>query len=1738
MATVSADLNKLGTFVTDAEGVATGLQRRISYMRRSYDDFVRIQSGLDPSLLVVNTDLMGGGSSQGEVNLLVTHYRNDMLFVKAVRQALDEASNGQGVVIADAAAFSRALPGALADVVAGYNHLHPTDQVTVPELLMQREPVTVDQPWVGTVPEDSGFVNDPICTATGHFLQIEEDFVWPERLGVLRWRRMYSSRFIASGPHGRGWASWASVGIVPQEDGTVAFQGPEGHLAVFDPEPVGLGYVRVSGIPAQLSQLPGGNGGNGASGGDAGGPADGGWEMRWDWHSRHPGDRWRFDRSGRLVEASGPASGTAVFDYEAGRLVAIRHDSGRSLAIGWDDERIAVVRGSCGREARYHYNEAGDLVHTECMLGDRDYAIDEQGLITEVVDADGVRLCHNTYDDEGRVLRQVSPFGRETTLSYLPGQRTVVSDGDDGPVSVWEHDFAGRLTALTNDDGHRMMRSFDEQGRCTSAVGFDGGMIRQSFESDDRTATKVGTDGVEERWTYDEQHRVVSHGLDGGPTMRFEYPSDGIVPSRVSGPEGWEVQLDVQDGLLRTVTDADGVSTRLDYDRDGNAVTLTNGLGAVTRIDHHVSGAPSSLTTPDGARFEFARDDAGRLREILAPTGDRFEIEVTPAGRPAAMVEPNGARIAFESGSNGEVERIIDALGGVVELQRDHLARLVGMAAPGGAKWGFDYTALGLLSMVTDPSGAVWHYGYDPEGRLTTATDPLGHSVQQRYNPAGRLVELVDRTGNTTRYNHDALGRVVGEENAEGAVTAFEWDALDRPTRVRFPDGDTLTYAYTPAGRVAGVTTAEGRGWTNEYDQAGHLVAITDAARNTTRFEWDACDRLVAQTSPSGRADRYRYDPLGRLVESERGGRVWRTEYDHGGRVTASIDPLGATTRYRYDLAGKLVAATDPLGNTLRIRYDERGNPTGLVDPFGGLVTTTYDAMRRPIGVTDQLGRTTRIVRDLAGQAVRQELPTGDVIEWARNPRGQTTDVRVNGRDVIVFERDRAGRPALIHEPGSNRTLSFGWSPGGRLRSLDVDGAAIHWEYDRDGYLTTRRDPRGLTSRFAHDRAGRLSSVIVEAWGRLDLEHDPDGRLVALRGPGVQRRWEHDSQGLIASAHIAGLDSEEALELVRDQSGRVVEARRRRRDAGMPGSADQPTGGPAGQDPVAQVTRYSYDAAGQLIGAARGSEAWLWHYDPAGRLAREDGPTGVRRYTYDDAHQLVHIDVPEGRTTFSYDAAGRRIAQDGPAGPRRYTWDELGRLSGIAIDDRHHELDVDALGQLAKVDGTLLTWDATASVPELLAVGERQVISAGGLVLGLAEPGGATSWLSGDALGTTDRGDGRDPWGATGADDPATGGQPSLGYLGELDLDGLVWLRNRVYDPESRQFLSPDPLPGMPGLPGAANPYAYANNNPIGFVDPLGLQGQPLSIDQYNTIRAQETGPQWNNIVTVGLIAVGVATMFIPGLNVVGMIAIGAAIGAVGGAAPGIIQGIQTGQWDMGAIIGGGIKGAVVGGLAGGLGGGFGALTSRFGSAGASFGNTLLRGGGIAGGMLRGGGLGAGTGALGELYDLAPLPGSDGQFNVENVAINAALGAGAGGGAALRVQNTAAAAATEQMNLAQGASPRPGAAGALATPDGQVFPASSVKGGTSPALRPDVQGVLDNIPPELRGAGHTPTGSRCVEPQSVSNALDAGVNPNGGVMSTGGVRAPGNPKHGAALPPCDSCQQLLDHFGIRWVPPG
>ncbi|MGI8750881.1 MAG: RHS repeat-associated core domain-containing protein, partial [Acidimicrobiales bacterium] len=235
--------------------------------------------------------------------------------------------------------------------------------------------------------------------------------------------------------------------------------------------------------------------------------------------------------------------------------------------------------------------------------------------------------------------------------------------------------------------------------------------------------------------------------------------------------------------------------------------------------------------------------------------------------------------------------------------------------------------------------------------------------------------------------------------------------------------------------------------------------------------------------------------------------------------------------------------------------------------------------------------------------------------------------------------------------------------------------------------------------------------------------------------------------------------------------------------------------------------------------------------------------------------------------------------------------------------------------------------------------------------------------------------------GGAAADGPG-GAYPRLGFLGEVEIGGLVWMRSRLYDPATGQFVSTDPLPGVAGHPATSFPYHYADDDPIGFLDPLGLR--PVSVADFNKVRAAGTGPQWGNIAALAItVAGGVALVALAPESLLAAAAISAAVGATAGAAPGIVSGLQGNGWNWKAIA----KGAIVGGVTGALAG--------------SAGSLLPTAEGAAG-IASAAGIGAGSGAVstGASYGYDYIPGlSTGKptFDPRDLAWNSATGAAGSG---------------------------------------------------------------------------------------------------------------------------------------------
>ena len=120
----------------------------------------------------------------------------------------------------------------------------------------------------------------------------------------------------------------------------------------------------------------------------------------------------------------------------------------------------------------------------------------------------------------------------------------------------------------------------------------------------------------------------------------------------------------------------------------------------------------------------------------------------------------------------------------------------------------------------------------------------------------------------------------------------------------------------------------------------------------------------------------------------------------------------------------------------------------------------------------------------------------------------------------------------------------------------------------------------------------------------------------------------------------------------------------------------------------------------------------------------------------------------------------------------------------------------------------------------------------------------------------------------------------------------------------------------------------------------------------------------------------------------------------------------------------------------------------------------------------------------------------------------------------------------------------PLAAGALLH-EGMVHTHTSVRGDVAPDLHPLVRRILHDLPADRRErfAGW------CAEVVLISDRLYAAEETAGTLSATAArsllwgarirvvrVREDGDPRHGESQPPCRSCGELLDYFGIEVLP--
>jgi RHS repeat-associated protein len=892
-----------------------------------------------------------------------------------------------------------------------------------------------------------------------------------------------------------------------------------------------------------------------------------------------------------------------------------------------------------------------------------------------------------------------------------------------------------------------------------------------------------------------------------------------------------------------------------------------NGSGQLTEVTdrHNLSLA---LTYKEG-KLEKVEDEAeraltfkykeGRVESIEDPLGGLVKYgyesnELTKVTLPGES-EPNWE---FDYDASHRLTERIDGRGNTTENEYDGSDRVTLQIDPREGERELEYkvTEGTKETLITEPNGSVTKQKFNEAGEPTEIVRAHGTELAQatkyEYNDRYELVKETDANNNSTTFGYDAEGNKTSEKDANGNEAKWEYNSTHDLIKETTPRGNATTITRNAAGDPETVKRPAPGEKTQEtkfkWAANGDLEEQTDPLGNKTSFEYDEYGNLESETNPEGDETSYEYDENGRLIStvSPRGNEEgatpaeFETEYerDAQGRPEVITDPLGHETKRKYDAAGNLEVLTNANGHATTYVYDEANQPTEVKAANGNTAKTTYDSMGEVKSKTDGRGKTTKYERNLLGQVT-------EVID----PLERKTTKKY----------DDAGRLEELKD-AKGRTTTYTYDPGDRLEEVDYSEggtADVSYEYDKDGNVTEMEDGTG-TSEYAYDILGRLSEVENGNEEIVKYEYDLANQITKITYPnakavsrvfdkagrlekvtdwlGKETKFAYNRDSLLKTTTFPSA-SENKDEYEYNKAGELTKTTMKkgaetlasisyaRDNLGLVKSATQ-TGLPGAEKP-----EYEYDERERLKKGAGTS----FEYDAA------NNPTKLGETTlkYDAASQLEEA----GSTEYAFNEVGQRTEADPASGPTTtYGYDQAGNLISV---DRSAEGEVAKIEDDYAYDGTglrasqtisgskaQLAWDVSGELPLLLYDGASYYLyGPDGLPFEQISSETAT-YLHHDHLGSTrlitnasGEAKGKYTYSPYGAVLEHSGtATTQLGFGGQYrhQSTGLIYLRARVYDPVTAQFLSVDPLLAQTG-----EAYGYAGGDPVNRGDPSGMQSTP-----------------------------------------------------------------------------------------------------------------------------------------------------------------------------------------------------------------------------------------------------------------------------------------------------------------------
>jgi len=851
-------------------------------------------------------------------------------------------------------------------------------------------------------------------------------------------------------------------------------------------------------------------------------------------------------------------------------------------------------------------------------------------------------------------------------------------------------------------------------------------------------------------------------------------------------------------------------------DRNGNSLTI-NRVHGVPDEGGHIS----SITTTDGKTVTFNSSYVGgnfhQNDSIVDSEGRtvKYFYEADPFSSYPRLKEVHGAdgsKLIYGYDSQGRLNSITNGKG-VVEVTNVYNSdnRVESQTHPDGGVYSFAYVAPGGVvtsTTMTTPNTGQTTWQFNSYGYITSKAAPDGTTTYQKAAGTNELQSMTDPLSRITSYTYysttDARnGLVHTMTDPLGNITTYEYETIyGLPTKITDALGKitNITYTYGANNVItqAVITDPLSHSTTINYNSSGMPSSIIDPNSNTTTFQYENSGRPAELTKiidPLNNTFKMAYDNLGRAIEITDGlGNSTTQTYDPMSRISSVTDASGFVTRYLYDLKGNLIFVFDAKGNQLKYEYDDRDRVVKMTDQLGREETYTY---YRNTEITPTTGDNLKTITDRKGQ-----LTTFSIYDLMNRIKKITyhdnthTDYTydVLGRTDYIGEYD-SGNNLLSYIDYTYSDFGCGACTGSGLDKISREQTqlgTIDYTYDDDGRRITMTVSGQPVVNYIYDDAGRMTSMnrkINNKTRTYTLTYDNGNRRTQLKlamsqaNKYVTTTYGYDIANRLLSMLIQGpsVQIENLLYEYDSNSNRTKFTR----------NAVQPVRG--------EVTSTNYDAANEMLRYNNPSDNMT--YDANGNLQTFTNTCGTTTYTWDVRNMLTGIsgyktDCSTLTAAFKYDAVGRRIEKTINAATTKFLYDGLDiiqEIVGTAKTNYIRTLNIDEPLTRIKADGTI----------------RHYVKDALGSIIALTDDSGVVK--------TTYT---YDPFGNVTITGEAS--DNPFQFVGkENDGTGLIREGFRYYSFDLQRYISEDPI-GLAG--GDINYYARVGNNPVNFVDPLGLK--------------------------------------------------------------------------------------------------------------------------------------------------------------------------------------------------------------------------------------------------------------------------------------------------------------------------